>query len=215
MSIRLVLLLVVLSLLLPGCAGRMTRSEAQPALIDGAAIAAAQAAQVQRVVWLDAHPAWNLEGRIAISSAGKGGSGRIDWEQEGQRYTVSLSAPVTRQSWRMSGGAEGALLEGVQGGPRQGPDPAQLLLEATGWQVPVAALADWARGRASPQAGPASAEYAPDGRLQRLQQDGWQIDYLQWLPPVADRPALPARIEAQRGDAKVRLIVDSWTIPAQ
>lgn len=215
MSIRPALLLVAASLLLPGCAGRMTRPESAPVLVDGTAIAAAQAGQDQRVAWLDAHPAWSLEGRIAISSAGKGGSGRIDWEQQGERYTVALSAPVTRQSWRMSGDPDGALLEGVQGGPRQGPDPAQLLLEATGWQVPVAALADWARGKASSQAGPANAEYAQDGRLQRLQQDGWRIDYLQWLPPVADRPALPARIEAQRGDAKVRLIVDSWTIPAQ
>ncbi len=202
-------------LLVSACAGRMTRPDALPTLVDATAIAAAQAAQVRRVVWLEAHPQWSLEGRIAISNAGKGGSGRIDWQQQGATYVVSLSAPVTRQSWRMSGGPDGALLEGVQGGPRDGSDPAQLLLEATGWQIPVEALADWARGQASEPGTPAQVAYAQDGSLQRLLQDGWQIDYLQWHAPAGDRPALPARIEAQRGDAKVRLIIDTWAFPAQ
>lgn len=215
MMLRPVLAGLAMALLVSACAGRMTRPDALPTLVDATAIAAAQAAQDRRVAWLQAHPQWSLEGRIAISNAGKGGSGRIDWQQDGDTYVVSLSAPVTRQSWRMSGGPDGALLEGVAGGPRKGSDPAQLLLEATGWEIPVAALADWARGKASEPAVAAQVAYAQDGRLQRLRQDGWQIDYLQWEVPVGDRPALPARIEAQRGDAKVRLIIDSWTFSAQ
>ena len=52
--------------------------------------------------------------------------------------------------------------------------------------------------------------YATDGYPQRLQQDGWRIDYLLWQDQVGDQPALPARIDAERGDAKVRLIIDRW-----
>ena len=215
MRLHAVFLIPVLALLVTSCAGRMTRPDALPTLADASAIAAAESSQARRVAWLQAHPQWSLDGRIAISNAGKGGSGRIDWQQAGETYVVSLSAPVTRQSWRMSGGPDGALLEGVQGGPREGSDPAQLLLEATGWQIPVEALADWARGKASEPAALAEVDYAQDGRLQRLQQDGWEIEYLQWQAPVGDRPALPARIDAQRGDAKVRLIIDSWAFPAQ
>lgn len=215
MTLRPVLLGLAMALLVSACAGRMTRPDALPTLVDAAGIAAAHAAQVRRVAWLQAHPQWSLEGRIAISNAGKGGSGRIDWQQQGDTYVVSLSAPVTRQSWRMSGSPDGALLEGVQGGPREGSDPAQLLLEATGWEIPVQALADWARGQSSEPGSAAKVTYAQDGRLQQLQQDGWQIDYLQWQPPVGDRPALPAQIEARNGDAKVRLIIDSWAFPAQ
>ncbi len=202
-------------LLVSACAGRMTRPDLLPTLVDPAAITAAQGAQDRRVTWLEVHPQWSLEGRIAISNAGKGGSGRIDWQQQDQTYVVSLSAPVTRQSWRMSGGPGGALLEGVQGGSREGSDPALLLLEATGWQIPVQALSDWARGKASDSGVPAQLTYGQDGRLQRLAQDGWQIDYFQWQPALGERPTLPIRIEAQRGDAKVRLIIDNWVFPAQ
>lgn len=215
MRLRTAFLIPVLALLVSACAGRTTRPDALPVLTGATAIAAAETAQAGRAAWLRAHPQWSLDGRIAISNGGKGGSGRIDWQQAGETYVVSLSAPVTRQSWRMSGGPDGALLEGVQGGPREGSDPAQLLLEATGWQIPVEALADWARGKASDPDALAKVDYAQDGRLQRLHQDGWRIEYLQWQAPVGDRPALPARIDAQRGDAKVRLIIDSWAFPAQ
>lgn len=201
--------------LLSACAGRMVRPPQLPPAVDAVAIAAAQAAQDKRIAWLDAHPQWGLSGRIAISNAGKGGSGRIDWQQRGDRYEVSLSAPVTRQSWRIAVGPEGARLEGLEGGTREGADPAQLLLEATGWQIPVAALADWARGRATPGIDIDAMTYATDAHLQSLRQDGWRIDYLLWQPPVGAQPALPARIDAQRGDAKVRLIIDHWDFSAQ
>jgi outer membrane lipoprotein LolB len=202
-------------LLLAACAGRMSRPALPPSLSGTAEIAAAEAVQAERVAWLDAHPQWTLAGRIAISNAGKGGSGRIDWNQQADTSVVSLSAPVTRQSWRMSVGPQGTRLEGLDGGPREGLDPARLLLEATGWDVPVQSLAQWARGRLA-AAGPASGvAYSADGRLQSLQQDGWRIDYLAWHEPEGDRPALPARIDAQRGQAKVRLIVDAWEHSAQ
>lgn len=215
MRFRRWVLMLAMVWLVSACAGRMTRPPGLPQAGDPATIAAAQALQQQRVTWLQAHPDWTLAGRIAISNAGKGGSGRIDWQQRGGQYEVSLSAPVTRQSWRMSGGPEGARLEGLEGGIREGNDPAQLLLETTGWVIPVAALADWARGRAAAGLEIEALTFATDGHLQALQQDGWQINYLLWQDPVGELPALPARIDAQRGDAKVRLIIDSWDFSAQ
>jgi outer membrane lipoprotein LolB len=210
-----VALIALACLLLAACAGRAIRPVPPSAAVEPAALAAAEAAQAQRVAWLDAHPRWTLAGRIAISNAGKGGSGRIDWTQHADGSTVSLSAPVTRQSWRMTVGLRGARLEGLEGGVREGSNPAQLLLDATGWEVPVEALAQWARGRLA-ATGPASGvTYSAEGRLRSLQQDGWRIDYLAWHEPAGDRPALPARIDAQRGEAKVRLIVDRWEHSAQ
>lgn len=215
MRVRRWALVLAMVWLVSACAGRMTRPPGPPQAVDPAAIAAAQVAQQEREVWLDAHPQWALSGRIAISNAGKGGSGRIDWRQHGDDYEVSLSAPVTRQSWRMTGGPAGTRLEGLEGGIREGTDPAQLLLEATGWEIPVAALADWARGRAAAGFETESMTYATDTHLQRLQQDGWRIDYLAWQNAEGGQPALPARIDAQRGDAKVRLIIDRWDFSAQ
>ncbi|RDZ27629.1 lipoprotein insertase outer membrane protein LolB [Lysobacter silvisoli] len=197
-----------LAALLSACAGTAVRGPAPPPLAP-AAVAAAEAAQTQRETALRLQPQWSLSGRIALSNGRNGGSGRIDWRQDGERYEVALSAPVTRQSWRLSGDAGGARLEGVEGGPRRGPDAATLLRETTGWDIPVAALNDWVRGLRAQGQGPARVDYGADGRPARIEQGGWRIDY-RWPEAGGAEPVLPARLDAVRGEAKVKLIVDEW-----
>ncbi len=208
MSARL-LAIAIAAALLTACVAQPVRQALPPAQF-----ATAEARQVAREDALRRQPAWSLQGRIAVSNGRNGGSGRIDWTQAGRRYDVSLSAPVTRQSWRLVGDAASAWLEGLDGGTREGPDAATLLRDATGWEIPVTALADWVRGVRAQGADTASATYGLDGRLLRLEQGGWSIDYHWPLPgsDPADRAAqiLPTRLDARRGEASVRLIVDRW-----
>lgn len=198
-----------LALGLAACAGRQART---PPPAGSVPLQAAEQAQEQRAQQLAAQSEWSLAGRVAIQKAGKGGSGRIDWQQQGGAYTVALSAPVTRQSWRLDVAADGqARIDGLEGGARQGDDAERLLQEATGWEIPVAALADWARGLAAAGLPAAQLRFGADGRLAHIDQGGWRIDYPVWQSPAASGQAiLPARIEARRGDAKVRLIIDAW-----
>ncbi|HEY5972486.1 MAG TPA: lipoprotein insertase outer membrane protein LolB [Pseudoxanthomonas sp.] len=200
-------------MLLAGCATRMPRSELPPPLSDPQSIKAAEADQSQRAQWLHPHRQWSFEGRVAINNAGKGGNGRIDWRQEGARYVVSLSAPVTRQSWRLSGDthSEAGRLEGLEGGPREGEDAEALLLEATGWDIPVNALAEWVRGLPAEGFPSEGQSFSSEGRLRSVEQAGWRIEYLEWFDSVGGQPTMPRRIEASRGTAKVRLIIDQWS----
>ncbi|WP_082575411.1 lipoprotein insertase outer membrane protein LolB [Lysobacter sp. Root667] len=195
-----------LAALLSACAGQAVRGPAPPALSP----AAVEAAQVARESALREQSEWSLSGRIALSNGRNGGSGRIEWRQNGARYEVALSAPVTRQSWRLSGDAAGARLEGLEGGTRSGPDAAALLREATGWEIPIAALSDWVRGLRAQGQAPADVRYGADGRPARIEQGGWSIDYRWPAAEGSGRPSLPSRLDAVRGDAKVKLIVDEW-----
>src|SRR3546814_11697571 len=62
---------------------------------------------------LKALPALSFSGRVALSGGSRGGgTGRIEWQQAGDRYRVTLSAPVSRQSWRLSGDDASATIEG-------------------------------------------------------------------------------------------------------
>ena len=196
--------LAMACLLLAACA---TRPSKPPPPLSSAA---AQQQQLQRETVLRQQAHWSLAGRVAIRNGDKGGSGRLDWQQQDKAYTVSLSAPVTRQSWRLSDGPLGARLEGVEGGPRQGSDAARLLQAATGWDIPLAALGDWVRGLPAPGLPAASLQFDAQGRLSRLLQDGWTIDY-RWPETDAVAPVLPQRIDAAKGEVRVRLIVDAWT----
>lgn len=199
----------VLMLALGACSSVDTRpataSEAV-AVVSAEAAATEQARQAQ----LLSQPRWQFQGRAAISKGRDGGNGRLDWQQDGPQYRVELSAPVTRQSWVLTGDAGQARLEGVAGGPRLGADAALLLREATGWDIPVALLVDWVRGLPAQGQSPEQFSQDAQGRPRALQQAGWSIQYLDWYESDDTVPALPRRIEASSGDAKVRLIVDQW-----
>ena len=206
------LLLAAVTLAMTACTTVGTQKTPAPAVVETVSAAAAEA-EAARVAALRAQPDWTFQGRVAVSKGKDGGSGRIDWRQEGPRYVVELSAPVTRQSWKLSGDShrEGGRLEGLAGGPRAGEDAQALLLDATGWDIPVNQLPDWMRGL--PTVGGEAQETIErdaEGRPRRIQQWGWLIQYLDWYPAEPGRAALPRRIEASRGDAKVRLLVDQW-----
>lgn len=209
MNLRMAAATMAVGVLLAACGAAPVRPDLGPA-----ERAAAEAAQAEREQRLRAAGEWGLVGRMAVSTDGRGGSGRLTWQQRApHEFEVELSAPVTRQSWRLSSSPRGALLEGLEGGPRSGIDPALLLQEATGWMIPVGALSDWVRGARAPGMGPARVEFNHEGRPLRIEQGGWEIEY-RW--PDAD-PAqsaagdlLPERLDARSGGARVKLVVDEW-----
>ena len=157
-------------------------------------------------------PAWAMSGRVALSNGRDGGSGKIEWMQGAGSTRVTLSAPVTRQSWTLNADAGGVTLEGVAAGPLRGSDAGQLLRQSTGWEIPVAALGCWLRGTPadSDGMGQASSVFGIDQQLLRIEQGGWVIDYSNWQVDPASGVTLPARINAEQASNRVRLVVDRW-----
>ncbi|MCC7634718.1 lipoprotein insertase outer membrane protein LolB [Stenotrophomonas rhizophila] len=206
---------LAMALSLSACVSLGERKAPAAPVVVSTVSAAAQQAEAARVAALQAQPQWSFQGRVAINKGRNGGNGRIDWQQQSRQYVVELSAPVTRQSWKLTGDShhEGGRLEGLDGGPREGEDAQQVLLEATGWDIPVNQLPAWVRGLVADDAAPAEqVERDGEGRPRRVRQMGWDIQYLDWYPAEGGRPVLPRRIEAVNGDAKVRLVVDSWVL---
>jgi outer membrane lipoprotein LolB len=170
--------------------------------------------QRTRSEWLGLYDTWSFSGRAAISKGSKGGSGRIEWRQHDQRhYEIALSAPVTRQSWRLRGDlhSEAGRIEGLDGGPREGGSAQDLLFETTGWDVPVQQLGSWVRGAPAVDSPLQSVVYDAEGRPASFEQAGWTVRYAEWRPGPTGQPDLPVRIEAESGDARVRLLIEDWT----
>jgi len=184
-------------LLLAACAPAPVRRGADAALLQQ---------QAAREALLAAAPDWSLSGRIAVSDGHDGGSGRIEWSQHGHDFDIRLSAPITRQSWRLVRSGSQVRLEGLDGGTREGDDAQALLQQAVGWVVPVDALAAWARG-ARAGAG-ATLEFGADGLPALLGEQGWAVEYRAWTAGTA--PALPKKVFAKQGASRVKLQVDHW-----
>ena len=152
---------------------------------------------------------WTLEGRLGVSDGHDGGSGGFTWTQDGDNYSFVFRTPITGRSFELSGGVDGAVLKGLDGGPLQGADAEALMRRALGWEVPLHDLRAWVLGLRA-DSGPAELAFG-DNRLPSLiTQDGWAVDYRAW--DTTRQPPLPTTIFASRPPYKVRLSVENWTI---
>jgi outer membrane lipoprotein LolB len=189
-------------LLLAACAPR------QAVRLKGdAALLGRQQARERELAGLD-H--WTLQGRLGVSDGHNGGSGSLTWTQDGDRYEFVLRGPaLSGANFRLSGGPEGATLEGLRDGPLHGPDAEALMQRALGWTVPLRDLRAWVLG-ARADGGPAELRFGENGLPSWLRQDGWAVDYRAW--DTGRRPPLPVTVFAARPPYKVRLSVESWSL---
>lgn len=180
----------LLVLLLSGCMTRPTRPGLPPQPI------AATAAPTH----------WTLEGKIAVSDGRESGSGRVKWLQQGDQYSIVMRAPVSGQSWRLSGGRGFSQLEGVKPTPVIGDSAQQLLRRELGWELPVGEMADWifAVGLSDRAITQRDGQGAP----LKVHDAGWQLEYRDWQ--VAEGVRFPRRITARRGVHQVRLVIQRW-----
>lgn len=167
------------------------------------------AGQLAREAEIAASSEWSFSGRVAVRSDGQGGSGRIEWRQRGDDFEITLSAPISRQGWRLVRQAGRARLEGLDGGPREGGDAEMLLREATGWVLPVSAMSDWLRGGRDGET--AEVEFSAAGLPRVVIEHGWRIEFREWH---TGSPSRPRRIFADHsGGGSVRLVIEQWSVP--
>ncbi|MGC1549629.1 MAG: lipoprotein insertase outer membrane protein LolB [Rhodanobacter sp.] len=200
MKISLRIFAAALPLLLAACAPQIVRTKG-----DAAMLSQQQAREHQLA---DANH-WVLQGQLGVYSATDGGSGSLTWTQDGDHYTFVMRGPaLSGMDFRLSGGPDGALLEGLRGGPVRGPDAEALMQRAVGWYVPLHDLRAWVLGLRA-DSGPAELSFGVNQLPSLLQQDGWAVDYRGW--DVTRQPPLPTKVFAEKPPYKVKLSIDSWT----
>ena len=166
------------------------------------------AAQSAREAALAPRTHWTISARIAVSKGSDGGAGELEWRQDGGAYSFTVRAPVTGKTWKLSGDADHAVLEGVDPQALAGNDPERLLRDRLGWDVPLKDLAAWVRGLRAPGM-PATVQYDVQDRPAVIEQAGWKIEYRDWFD---DRnPQMPRKVFASRGDARVRVAIGQWS----
>jgi outer membrane lipoprotein LolB len=192
---RLLIALLALALL-AGCAGRAP-------LPDGERAEGQWQAQADRLEALDT---WILVARVGLRTAQDATSANLDWSQHPHYYRMLLSGPFGSGRSTLEG-REGRFSLTTSEGRFEAETPEALMEEQLGWSLPVGALADWVRGVPG-----TSSDYRLEedelGFPQRLEQDGWEIEYRDWIQ-AADL-WLPRRLVMTYGDLRVTLVVTDW-----
>jgi outer membrane lipoprotein LolB len=166
-------------------------------------------AQTAREAKLAPITRWTLTAHIGVSDGKDGGSGELVWKQNGDAFDFTVHAPVTGKTWKLSGDSSHATLEGVDPQPDTGRSPDRLLKDRLGWDVPLAQLSDWVRGLRAKGSAP-NTTYDAQNLPAVIVQDGWKVEYRDWF---TDRnPSLPKKVFATRGNSRVRVSIEEWSI---
>ncbi|MSQ55839.1 MAG: outer membrane lipoprotein LolB [Betaproteobacteria bacterium] len=148
---------------------------------------------------------FELTGRIAVRYRDEASSGGISWRHRTDGDEVLLATPLGQGVARIVREAGTVTLTTADGKQQSAADAEALTESMLGFRLPLAGLADWVRGRES--VGPAEAQRDTDGRLSRLEQGGWVVEYLEY-----GENRLPSRMKLGYPGIEIRLAVSEWKL---
>ena len=171
------------------------------ALLSAVLLVAGACAQLETKVPQDVE--FNLSGRLAARYGNEAFSGNIAWRHARSADEMLITSSLGAGVARIVRNGDAVVLSTAEPREYKATDADALTEEVLGFRVPLAGLADWVRGRPSTDA-PATAEYAPDGRLLSLQQRGWNIEYLDY------QEKRPSRLRLTYPGIELRLAISEW-----
>jgi outer membrane lipoprotein LolB len=172
-----------------------------------AAPATAQSWEARRAA-LQGREHFQIKGRVAVAAGQDGFTAALRWAQSGLESQLSLDGPLGVGGVHVtSAGTTLTLLNSR--GERLDSDAARAeLAKRLGFDAPLASLRYWILGVPDPSSAPAAEIVDVEQRLTNLEQNGWQIEYADYM--VMNGEWLPGRMTLHRADVRVRLIVDHW-----
>ncbi|MFI4868479.1 MAG: lipoprotein insertase outer membrane protein LolB [Steroidobacterales bacterium] len=161
----------------------------------------------RRLATLQATSRFDLQGRLAASTGSEGFSAGLRWQQQDDRATIDLSAPLGFGAAHIEQTAANLQLTTSKGITLDSTAASDELRATLGFEPPLSSLRFWILGASDPAT---SAQESLDSqqRLAQLQQGGWQIDYAEYAR--VQQQWLPRRLTVTRGALRLRVVIDSW-----
>ena len=187
-------------LLLAGCASVPgTAPEGAP----NEAAWQARSAQLQKL------SDWELQGRVGIVSGQHGGSGSMDWRQQGAQVAFSFRGPFGAGALEVRGDAQALRVRSSHGDDFLTTDPEKDFAVRFKVPLPVLSMRYWMLGLPDPDA-PFAKTVDAHGQLVTLAQRGWQVDYQDYAE--FGGYDLPTRLLIRRDDTRIKVAVNDWLV---
>ncbi|MBS0417707.1 MAG: outer membrane lipoprotein LolB [Proteobacteria bacterium] len=156
---------------------------------------------------LQARNKFELKGRVAVATGSDGFNARLRWTQDGNQTHMSLDGPLGAGGVQVTSNGSGVSIV-TSRGDRLNNDAARAeLANRLGFDPPIDNLRYWVLGVPEP-GHPAQESLDSQQRLATLEQDGWQIQYTDYMSVGGEW--LPSKLTLQRQGVRVRLVVDGW-----
>lgn len=153
---------------------------------------------------------WSAQGRVAVQTGNAGNSAAFEWRKTGNAEDLRLSDPLGRTVLLLQQSPQGAYAKFMDGHEARGPDAAAVLGARSPIPLPVSSLAFWLRAQALPDQ-PAEISYDSQGNPATLKQDGWTVNYQDYMP--VNGVAMPSRVLVTGPrDVRVKVLIRAWKL---
>ena len=150
---------------------------------------------------------WHIKGAMGIQTKDEASSASFDWQQDQENYQIRLFGPLGAGAIDLAGGPELATLKTSDGQQHTAASAEKLLLDETGWQLPISNLYYWIRGLPLPKM-KAQIEFDEFNHISNMKQQGWSIKYLNYTAHKGID--LPSKLTIENIDLKVKIIISRW-----
>jgi outer membrane lipoprotein LolB len=156
---------------------------------------------------LQARDRFELKGRVAVATGNDGFNARLSWTQSGKQTHMSLNGPLGTGGVQVTSDGSAVSIVTSRGDRLENDAAKTELTNRLGFDPPIDSLRYWVLGVPEP-GHPAQETLDAQQRLAALEQDGWQIQYTDYM--LVGGEWLPSKLTLQRQGVRVRLVVDGW-----
>ncbi|WP_440992742.1 lipoprotein insertase outer membrane protein LolB [Cysteiniphilum litorale] len=154
---------------------------------------------------------WQASGVIGIIINHKGESANFIWKQNKQNFWIQIYGPLGIGATTFSGDDHQVELKRSNGEMIKSQSLEALMQSQLGWNLPIEGLYYWARGLHIPKT-PYSKTLNNFGLVQNLKQQGWQIQYKDYMLYDTQYPLAEKIIFRYGDDLKITLVIKSWLL---
>ena len=162
----------------------------------------------EELAWLERLDRWHVQGRIGVRGERGNWHGGLHWTYEDGQDRLVITGPLGQRAVVIQVRSGWIEIAQANGQTQVSDRPEKLLKEVLGVAVPLKALRYWIRGLPAPGGG--EVEFSPDGRVLRLRQGKWQVEYRQYRSLKTH--VLPVKLELIGPGVSVKLLVDLWEV---
>jgi outer membrane lipoprotein LolB len=181
-----------------GFTGCATMAPVSPPLSKGA-----QQAKLQKL------KNWQFSGAISITQKNSSSIANINWQQHENNYQISLTSILNIAGIELIGNKDQITL--IKSGQQQisANTPEELMQKELGWWLPLENVHYWLFAQPAPKS-PYHATYYANSALQQLQQQRWQIHYIDYQ--LVDGFYLPHLVVLDYPSLRLKLVIKKWSL---
>lgn len=152
---------------------------------------------------------WKFRGHFIFKSPANKFSANVFWQQKHNNYDIRVFGPLGFGAAQLQGNDKQVILKDAHAHIYTATNPEALMQQQLGWLLPVSSLYYWLRGLPAPGS-VTSIHYDSYHRIDRLRQQGWQIQFVQYMRAQAFE--LPQEIIFTQNEYYLHLTIeaDSW-----